>query len=53
LRRDNSRTAVGETYDVEYESDTAGQASMVLWDPLYYPPVTMRLQFVDVIAEVN
>jgi FtsP/CotA-like multicopper oxidase with cupredoxin domain len=45
--------AVGETYDVEYQSDGAGQADMVVWDPIFYPPVTMRLQFLDVKAEVR
>jgi hypothetical protein len=44
---------VGETYDVEYRSDNAGMADMVVRDPIFYPPVTMRLQFVDAKAEAK
>jgi len=38
---------VGETYDVEYESGTAGLAELEVWDPVNYPPVTLQLRFAD------
>jgi hypothetical protein len=44
---------MGETYDVEYRSENAGMAGMVVWDPIFYPPVTMRLQFADAKAEAR
>jgi hypothetical protein len=28
-------------------------AGMVVWDPIFYPPVTMRLQFADAKAEAR
>jgi hypothetical protein len=38
---------VGETYDVEYQADTAGVADLEIRDADFPTPVTIPLKFVD------
>ena len=42
---------VGETYDVEYQSDTPGVASLQIWEVTFPTPVTVPLKFSAVAAK--
>jgi FtsP/CotA-like multicopper oxidase with cupredoxin domain len=37
---------VGETYDVEYQAETAGLADLEIWEPSFPTPATQPLEFV-------